>query len=245
MKIALTSDLHGGYSEKTFKIHEGWIEELMELDYEILILAGDIGTSKLKDFTVNEFIGGFSALLVSLPSAIAYGLIIFSGLGESYTRQAAVVGIIGTIILSIFASIFGKTPGMISAPSAPAGAVLSAYVMELVHRKNVSIEYVPIFVTLTALFAMTGRKYVVSRLAGLMLWLEDRAPFSHASGRIDFPFRNEDLAVIMGCAREVVSRTRHLLVDSGAITYTRRREIRIIDMPRLCNIRDSGAGLST
>lgn len=95
------------------------------------------------------------------------------------------------------------------------------------------------------LFAMTGRKYVVSRLAGLMLWLEDRAPFSHASGRIDFPFRNEDLAVIMGCAREVVSRTRHLLVDSGAITYTRRREIRIIDMPRLCNIRDSGAGLST
>jgi SulP family sulfate permease len=109
--------------------------------------------TKVKYFTVNEFIGGFSALLVSLPSAIAYGLIIFSGLGESYTRQAAVVGIIGTIILSIFASIFGKTPGMISAPSAPAGAVLSAYVMELVHRKNVSIEYVPIFVTVTALFA--------------------------------------------------------------------------------------------
>ena len=109
--------------------------------------------TKVKYFTVNEFIGGFSALLVSLPSAIAYGLIIFAGLGESYTRQAALVGIIGTIILSIFASIFGKTPGMISAPSAPAGAVLSAYVMELVHRKNVSIEYVPIFVTLTALFA--------------------------------------------------------------------------------------------
>ena len=104
--------------------------------------------TKVKYFTVNEFIGGFSALLVSLPSAIAYGLIIFSGLGESYTRQAAVVWIIGTIILSIFASIFGKTPGMISAPSAPAGAVLSAYVMELVHRKSVSIEYVPIFVTL-------------------------------------------------------------------------------------------------
>ncbi len=108
---------------------------------------------KVKYFTVNEFIGGFSALLVALPSAIAYGLIIFSGLGESYTKQAAVVGIIGTIILSIFASVFGKTPGMISAPSAPAGAVLSAFVMELVHRKNVSLEYIPIFVTLTALFA--------------------------------------------------------------------------------------------
>jgi SulP family sulfate permease len=104
-------------------------------------------------FKINEFIGGFSALLVALPSAIAYGIIIFSGLGEAYTRQAALVGIIGTIILSIFASIFGKTPGMISAPSAPAGAVLSAYVMELVHRKNVSLEYIPIFVTLTALFA--------------------------------------------------------------------------------------------
>ena len=109
--------------------------------------------TKNKYFKINEFIGGFSALLVALPSAIAYGIIIFSGLGEAYTRQAALVGIIGTIIFSIFASIFGKTPGMITAPSAPASAVLSAYVMELVHRKNVSLEYIPIFVTLTALFA--------------------------------------------------------------------------------------------
>ena len=100
-----------------------------------------------------EIIGGFSALLVALPSAIAYSLIIFSGLGISYSKQAAIAGIVGTIVLSIIASMFGKTPGMITAPSAPAGAVLSAYVMELVHRKNVSLEYIPIFVTLTALFA--------------------------------------------------------------------------------------------
>lgn len=100
-----------------------------------------------------EIIGGFSALLVALPSAIAYSLIIFSGLGNSYSKQAAIAGIVGTIVLSIVASLFGKTPGMITAPSAPAGAVLSAYVMELVHRKNVSLEYIPIFVTLTALFA--------------------------------------------------------------------------------------------
>ena len=115
-----------------------------------------------KFFQWSELIGGFSALLVALPSAIAYGLIIFAGLGPSYTKQAAVGGIIGTIVVSIFASMFGKTPGMISAPSAPVGAVLSAYVMELVHRKNISLEYIPIFVTLTALLAgilqlITGR----------------------------------------------------------------------------------------
>lgn len=109
--------------------------------------------AKTNYFQFSEFIGGFSALLVALPAAIAFGLIIYAGLGESYKQESAVVGIIGTILLSITASLFGKTPGMISAPSAPASAVLSAYVMELVHRKNVSIEYIPIFVTLTALFA--------------------------------------------------------------------------------------------
>ncbi|HNI87428.1 MAG TPA: SulP family inorganic anion transporter [Leptospiraceae bacterium] len=117
---------------------------------------------KINYLNIKEFIGGFSALLVALPAAMAFGLIIFSGLGESYKQQSAVVGIIGTILLSITASFFGKTPGMISAPSAPASAVLSAFVMELVHRKHVSIEYIPIFVTLTALFAglfqfITGR----------------------------------------------------------------------------------------
>ena len=53
-----------------------------------------------------EIIGGFSALLVALPSAIAYSLIIFSGLGISYSKQAAIAGIVGTIVLSIIASIF-------------------------------------------------------------------------------------------------------------------------------------------
>ncbi len=104
-------------------------------------------------FFLQEFIGGFSALLVALPSAIAYSLIIFSGLGNGYLKQAAIIGIVGTIVLSIVASVSGRTPGMVTAPSAPAGAVLSAFVMELVHRKNVSLEYIPIFVILTALFA--------------------------------------------------------------------------------------------
>lgn len=50
MQIALTSDLHGGYSTKTYKIHERWLEDLEEKSFDILILAGDLGTTKLKDF---------------------------------------------------------------------------------------------------------------------------------------------------------------------------------------------------
>lgn len=102
---------------------------------------------------LNDIVGGFSALLVALPSAIAYGLIIFSALGDSYTSKAAMSGILGTIALSTLAPIFGKTAKLVSAPCAPAGAVLSAFVLELISEKNLSLELVPIFVTLTALFA--------------------------------------------------------------------------------------------
>ena len=70
-------------------------------------------------------------MLVALPSAIAFGLLIYSPLGPAYAATGAMAGILGTIAIGIVASTFGGTPRLISAPCAPAAAVMSALVLEL------------------------------------------------------------------------------------------------------------------
>ena len=62
-------------------------------------------------------------MLVALPSAIAYALIVFAPLGSEFTGQAAFAGIVGTFALGLVAGVFGGTPRLISAPCAPAAAV--------------------------------------------------------------------------------------------------------------------------
>src|SRR4051812_497630 len=73
-------------------------------------------------------------MLVALPSAIAFGVTIFAPLGGSYAAQGALAGILGTAALGVVASTFGGTKRLITAPCAPAAAVLSALTIELVAK---------------------------------------------------------------------------------------------------------------
>lgn len=73
-------------------------------------------------------------MLVALPSAIAFGVTIFAPLGGSYAAQGALGGILGTAALGLVASSMGGTKRLITAPCAPAAAVLSALTIELVAR---------------------------------------------------------------------------------------------------------------
>lgn len=80
---------------------------------------------------IDDLWGGLAAMLVALPSAIAFGVLVYSTLGNEYVGEGAMAGIIGAAALGIFAPIFGRTGGLISAPCAPAAAVLSALVVSL------------------------------------------------------------------------------------------------------------------
>lgn len=75
--------------------------------------------------------GGLAAMLVALPSAIAYGVVSFTPLGGSYLGVGAMAGVIGTVILGLVAPAIGGAPRLITAPCAPAAAVLSALCVEL------------------------------------------------------------------------------------------------------------------
>lgn len=81
-----------------------------------------------------EIWGGLAAMLVALPSAIAFGLVIYSVLGPEYAAQGAMAGILGTIAIGIVAPIFGGTPRLISGPCAPAAAVMAALAADLSGR---------------------------------------------------------------------------------------------------------------
>jgi len=75
--------------------------------------------------------GGLAAMLVALPSSIGFGILVYSTLGNEYVGAGALAGILGAACLGIVAPLIGRTGGLISAPCAPAAAVLSSLVAGL------------------------------------------------------------------------------------------------------------------
>lgn len=78
-----------------------------------------------------EVWGALAAMLVALPSAIAFGVTVFAPFGDAYAAQGAIAGILGTTALGLVAPLFGGTNRLITAPCAPAAAVLAALAIEL------------------------------------------------------------------------------------------------------------------
>jgi SulP family sulfate permease len=114
-----------------------------------------------------DLLGGFAAMLVALPSAIAFGILIYSPLGTSHAAQGAVTGILGAIAIGLVAPIFGGAPRLISAPSAPAAAVLVTLVSVLTRSggNNFSADLIPAVIGLVALLA-GALQFVFGSLGG-------------------------------------------------------------------------------
>jgi len=72
-----------------------------------------------------ELWGGLAAMLVALPSAIAFGVATYAPLGAGYVATGALAGILGAVALGIVAPLLGGAPRLISAPCAPAAAVMA------------------------------------------------------------------------------------------------------------------------
>ena len=66
-----------------------------------------------------DIYGGLASMLVALPSAIAFGLIIYGSLGAEYASKAAIAGIMGAVALGLITPIIGGTARLITAPCAP------------------------------------------------------------------------------------------------------------------------------
>jgi len=91
-------------------------------------------------------------MLVALPSAIAFGVLIYSAIDPGLVGQGALFGMLGAAALGLVAPLFGRTPALITAPCAPAAAILAGLATELV-SKGVEPSRIPGLLALTALIS--------------------------------------------------------------------------------------------
>ncbi|MFH2124279.1 MAG: SulP family inorganic anion transporter [Pseudomonadota bacterium] len=103
--------------------------------------------------TPGDLWGGLASMLVALPAAVAFGVTVYAAIGPHYVALGAVAGMLGAAALGLIAPVFGGTDRLISAPCAPAAAVLSAFAIELV---NQGVAPESIVLLLTVLAALTG-----------------------------------------------------------------------------------------
>ncbi len=81
-----------------------------------------------------DYWGGMAAMLVALPASIAFGVTVYSVLGPTYAAYGAIAGIVGATVIGLVAATLGGTDRLISAPCAPAAAVLAAFAYELMRQ---------------------------------------------------------------------------------------------------------------
>lgn len=103
-----------------------------------------------------DFWGGVSAMLVALPSSIAYGVTTVAVLGPAYLAQGALAGVIGAVALGFTAASLGSARQLISAPCAPAAAILSALAVSFVAQGNPGQDEAMIATRVLLLLTLVG-----------------------------------------------------------------------------------------
>ena len=91
-------------------------------------------TAEQRREIIGNMWGGLAAMLVALPSAIAFGATIYAPLGGSLAALGAMAGILGATALGMVTPIFGGSSRLITSPCAPAAAVLSALAIGFVQQ---------------------------------------------------------------------------------------------------------------
>ena len=105
-------------------------------------------------------------MLVALPSSIAYGVAVYALLGPEYIGHGVRTGIVGAMVLGIVATVFGGAPRVISAPCAPAGAVLASFAAGLLAAPGTAPAPSHIVALLLLLALMSGALQMLYGLVG-------------------------------------------------------------------------------
>ena len=122
-------------------------------------------------------------MLVALPSSIAFGVLVYGALGPEYAGQGALAGIIGAAALGIVAPLVSRNGGFITAPCAPAAAVLTALAVELGAKGGLSAGRITALLALTALLsALLQLLYGLLRAGRLIKFIPYQVVTGYLSG---------------------------------------------------------------
>ena len=143
---------------------------------------------KRSDSLQGDLVGGITSAVITLPVAIACGLLAFSSLGPGYTSMAAKAGIYGAILASIAGALTGSAPTQITAPKLSLSMILAVLVGSLVQTPPLpgsASEQIPLILTLvfTAVFmaGLVQLLFGVFRIGHLVKFI----PFSVIHGYLN------------------------------------------------------------
>jgi SulP family sulfate permease len=111
-----------------------------------------ITTATPRSALAGDIWGALAATLVALPASIAFGVAVFAPLGTS-PGAGALTGLLGACALGIVAPLLGGTPRLISAPCAPAVAVMAAFAVQMFAKSPQEPARVMVLMTLVGLLA--------------------------------------------------------------------------------------------
>ncbi len=97
--------------------------------------------------------GAIAAMLVAVPSSIAFGVVIFTAASPSLASAGALAGVLGAAALGMTAPLIGRNGALITAPCAPAAAVMSGLAAQLAGQGNLSSARILMLLALTAFVA--------------------------------------------------------------------------------------------
>ena len=112
-----------------------------------------VGGTTIRTGWLGDVWGGLAAMLVAFPSAIAFGVVIFTTVAPGLAGAGALAGILGAAALGIVAPLVGRNGGFITAPCAPAAAVMAGLAGQLVLHKELTEDQVIGLLVITALLS--------------------------------------------------------------------------------------------
>lgn len=122
--------------------------------------------------------GGVAAAVVALPAAIGFGVAIYEPLGQAFNAQGAMAGMVGATMLGIVAAKFGGCQRLISAPCAPAAAVLSAIAIQFTQGGMPANQMLLAFLLISFFAACFQIIFGLSKLGALIKFM----PYPVVSG---------------------------------------------------------------
>lgn len=103
--------------------------------------------------SVADVWAGLAAMLVAVPSALAFGVAVYTAADPSLAGAGALAGMVGAVALGIIAPLVGGNAGFVTAPCAPAAAVLAGLAAVLAGHGNLAPERILALLALTALLS--------------------------------------------------------------------------------------------
>lgn len=147
--------------------------------------------------------GGLAAMLVALPSAIAFGVLIYTAIGPNLAGEGALAGILGAAALGIVAPLVSRNGGFITAPCAPAAAVMSALAAELAASGDLTAERITMLLAITALICSLFQVlYGLMRAGRLIKFIPYQVVSGYLSG-VALIIAVGQLPKLLGLAKDV------------------------------------------